>query len=79
MILLYGRQEWNKNERPVQGLWAEDIAGFRLKQQDMASHLNFRKLAAEHYEVIGNIFESPELLGKYPDSFKSDQEEKTHE
>jgi hypothetical protein len=69
LILLYGRQEWNKNERPVQVLWAEDIAGFRVKKQDMASHLNFRKLAAEHYEVIGNIFESPELLGKYPDSF----------
>jgi uncharacterized phage protein (TIGR01671 family) len=47
----------------VQILWDEHIAGFGFGNQTMADHLNFRKLAAINYEVIGNTYSSPELLG----------------
>lgn len=39
----------------VQVLWDEYIAGFGFKHQPMTDHLNFRKLSADGYEVIGNI------------------------
>jgi uncharacterized phage protein (TIGR01671 family) len=29
--------------------------------------------------VIGNIYENPELIGKYPESFTSEEQEKTNE
>jgi len=46
----------------IQILWDEHIAGFGFGNQTMADHLNFRKLTAINYEVIGNIYENPELL-----------------
>ena len=46
----------------VQILWDEHIAGFGFGNQTMADHLNFRKLTAINHEVIGNIYENPELL-----------------
>jgi hypothetical protein len=46
----------------VQILWDEHTAGFGFGNQTMADHLNFRKLAAINYEVIGNIYENPELM-----------------
>jgi len=46
----------------VQILWDEHIAGFGFGNQTMADHLNFRKLTAINYEVIGNVYENPELL-----------------
>jgi hypothetical protein len=48
----------------VQILWDEHIAGFGFGNQTMADHLNFRKLATISYEVIGNVYENPELLEK---------------
>ena len=47
----------------IQILWDEHIAGFGFGNQTMADHLNFRKLTAINYEVIGNTYSSPELLG----------------
>lgn len=44
--------------------WDEEIAGFGFKGQDMATHLNFRKIASKHYEVIGNIYKNSNLIIK---------------
>lgn len=38
-------------------IWDEHIAGFGFDGQKMHESLNFRKLAAKNYEVIGNIYE----------------------
>lgn len=41
--------------------WDEHIAGFSWKGATMEQYLMFRKLVAEKAEVIGNIYENPNL------------------
>lgn len=43
-------------------VWDEDVAGFGWINQLMHEYTMFRKYSAEHLEVIGNIYENPELL-----------------
>lgn len=42
--------------------WDEHIAGFSWRGTSMEQYLMFRKFIAEKAEVIGNIYENPELL-----------------
>jgi len=42
--------------------WDEHVAGFSWKNCQMKEYLMFRKLIAKDAEVIGNIYENPELL-----------------
>lgn len=55
---------YESDKKGVRVMWDEDIAGFGFKGQDMATHLNFRKLSSRNYIVIGNLYENPELLNK---------------